>query len=160
MKALLRLTQRNRMLPEVYRIRDVGIGEVAYQSSGVDVYRGTHRGRVVCLKKYRSFNEVTQGETTEVCHLFHSHLRSVNAPYYQMWIKEAVLWFNHRHPGIIPFEGILQVGPSPNSTYLVSPFLEHGTVPDFLNLHPHVDRRLLVRFATRLVHLHCGTYVL
>lgn len=63
-----------------------------------------------------------------------------------MSIKESVLWFNNRHMGILPFEGVFQDGPGTDidRAYLVSPFLENGTVSDFLKLRPDLDRRLLV----------------
>lgn len=65
-----------------------------------------------------------------------------------MTIKESVLWFNCRHAGILPFEGLLQTGADMERAYLVSPFLEYGTVADFIQSHPDVDRCLLVRIPT------------
>lgn len=69
---------------------------------------------------------------------------SLSLSFRQMSIKESVLWFNIRHAGILPFEGVFQIGADMDRAYLVSPFLEYGTVTDFVRSHQDVDRRLLV----------------
>lgn len=60
--------------------------------------------------------------------------------------REAVIWANHRHAGVLPFLGIYYNDESAfdSGLYLVSPFMEHGTVVEFLSTFPGVDRRLLV----------------
>jgi serine/threonine protein kinase len=56
-----------------------------------------------------------------------------------------IIWHNHRHPNLLPFEGVFQPNNDFEEVYLVSPFLENGTVVEYLENHPDVERRLLVR---------------
>jgi hypothetical protein len=67
-----------------------------------------------------------------------SHLQLLN--------REAVIWANHRHVGVLPFLGVFQREDDAydSGLYLVSPFLEHGTILDYLNARPISNRRLLV----------------
>ena len=53
MQALLRLSQRAKLIPKSFSLPGVDIGEVLVETSNVDIFRGTHGGREVCLKKYR-----------------------------------------------------------------------------------------------------------
>ena len=63
----------------------------------------------------------------------------------QFLIKEMIIWYNHRHPNILPFEGVFQLGNDFETAYLVSPFCVNGTVVEYLKRYPSVERRLLVR---------------
>jgi hypothetical protein len=59
-------------------------------------------------------------------------------------IKETIIWYNHRHPNLLPFEGVFQPDNDFRDVFLVSPFLENGTVVEYLRNYPSVERRLLV----------------
>ena len=63
----------------------------------------------------------------------------------QLLIKETIIWYNHRHPNLLPFEGIFQPDDDFEKVYLVSPFHANGTVVEYLTRYPSVERRLLVR---------------
>lgn len=66
LKALIRLAQPNYMVPNVYRLRDIEIGDIDFQSSGIDIFRGIYRRRVVCLKKCRAFKPADRDEMAQV----------------------------------------------------------------------------------------------
>ncbi|TDL23370.1 kinase-like protein [Rickenella mellea] len=60
--------------------------------------------------------------------------------------REVLLWRQLRHPGLLEFLGILR----PEITGLrymaiVSPWMEHGTIIEFVREHPDVDRISLLR---------------
>jgi hypothetical protein len=74
-----------------------------------------------------------------------------------MSIREAIVWANCDHPGLLPFEGTLLADSDPERVYLVSPFLEFGTVVSYLVANPDVDRRLLVRTPALAPGLHVLT---
>ncbi|KAF8183900.1 kinase-like domain-containing protein, partial [Mycena galopus ATCC 62051] len=75
----------------------------------------------------------------------------------QKFCREALVWKELHHPHILPCLGI--DGDSfPSSLCMVSPWMEHGTVMNYLKEHGHgnVDR-LLYEIAQGLQYLHsCG----
>lgn len=52
-----------------------------------------------------------------------------------------MFWFNHRHPNVLPFLGVVETR---SAFFLVSPYFDFGTLADYLKTSPAVDRRLLV----------------
>ena len=63
----------------------------------------------------------------------------------QLLVREMIIWHNHRHPNLLPFEGVFRPDNDFKEVYLVSPFLENGTVVEYLENRPNGERRLLVR---------------
>ncbi|TEB30392.1 kinase-like protein, partial [Coprinellus micaceus] len=128
LKATLRLSKVTGLLPTSYRLPEIEVTRRVYEAPCVDIYRGAVGGRVVCLKKYRS------------CYLDAAGI-------HELMSREAVIWANHPHTGILPFLGVYQNGSGvfDSGLYLVSPFMEHGTITEFLASFPGVDRRLLLK---------------
>ncbi|KAJ3534584.1 hypothetical protein NMY22_g6861 [Coprinellus aureogranulatus] len=82
------------------------------------------------LKRYRVYDgSITEEERAELLN------------------REAIVWANHQHAGVLPFLGVFQQGNDAdyNELCLVSPFLEHGTVVSYLKSHPTANRCLLMR---------------
>ncbi|KAG8895895.1 hypothetical protein FRB99_000291 [Tulasnella sp. 403] len=72
--------------------------------------------------------------------------------------KEAKTWSELRHPHILEFIGL---GKDKNKTlYLVSPWIENGTLWEYIGHHPECDRRaFLLETANGLVFLHSKNYI-
>ncbi|KAF8183738.1 kinase-like protein, partial [Mycena galopus ATCC 62051] len=73
--------------------------------------------------------------------------------------REALLWKDLHHPNILPFLGIDR-NSFPSSLCMVSPWMEHGTVMNYLKTHGHatVDK-LLYEIAQGLEYLHSHNIV-
>lgn len=71
MQALLRLSKRAKLLPVLFKLRNVEIRDVVIETPTVDIFRGSHEGREVCLKKYRvrrqSQSSALREDLVEVC---------------------------------------------------------------------------------------------
>ncbi|KAF7374433.1 hypothetical protein MSAN_00327400 [Mycena sanguinolenta] len=110
-----------------------------------DIYRASYNNRIVALKYLR----VTQ-------YMRGSDLRKVRSKF----CREALVWKELvHHPHILPFLGI-EKNSFPSSLSMVSPWMEHGTVLDYLEQHGHsnVDR-LLYEIAQGLQYLHSRNVV-
>ncbi|KAG9022467.1 hypothetical protein FS837_006340 [Tulasnella sp. UAMH 9824] len=66
--------------------------------------------------------------------------------------REAATWRNLRHPHILKFLGTFR---RDGHIYLVSPFINNGTLVEYLSLRPHTNRiRLLCGTADAVQYLH------
>ncbi|RXW24296.1 hypothetical protein EST38_g1563 [Candolleomyces aberdarensis] len=130
MQALLRLSKRAKLLPKSFSLSGVDIGEVIIETPNVDISRGRHGGREVCLKKYRLRRW--------------SQSNPLREKLVELLIREMIIWYNHRHPNLLSFEGVFQPDDNFEKAYLVSPFYANGTVVEYLKSHPSVERRLLL----------------
>lgn len=70
---------------------------------------------------------------------------STEAPHSKRAQKEARIWQICRHPNILPLLGIYQ---SNLQFCFVSPYLQNGSLSDFIQAQPGVDRLRLVRAGT------------
>jgi hypothetical protein len=59
-----------------------------------------------------------------------------------------VLWGQLSHINVLPFHGITRLGDIRQRIGLVSPWMEHGNINEFLVKNPDADRRLLVHLHT------------
>ncbi|KAJ7646792.1 kinase-like domain-containing protein [Roridomyces roridus] len=107
-----------------------------------DVYRALYKDKTVALKHMRQF-------------LRGADLRRINLKF----CREALVWKDLHHPYILPFIGIDRDS-FPSSLCMVSPWMEHGTVLDYLKDHGHskVDT-LLCEIAQGLQYLHSQNVV-
>ncbi|KAJ6542592.1 kinase-like domain-containing protein [Mycena capillaripes] len=104
-----------------------------------DIYRATHGDRTVALKYMRAVHFMRG-----------SDLRRIRLKF----CREALVWKDLKHPYILEFLGIDQ-NSFPSSLCMVSPWMEHGTVMNYLKEHGHtyVDK-LLYEIAQGLEYLH------
>ncbi|KAJ7353458.1 kinase-like domain-containing protein, partial [Mycena albidolilacea] len=107
-----------------------------------DIYRALHNSKPVALKRMRHF-------------LRGADLRRLNLKF----CREALVWKDLHHPHILPFLGIDRDS-FPSALCMVSPWMEHGTVMDYLENHGYenVDK-LLYEVAQGLQYLHSRNIV-
>ncbi|KAF8150290.1 kinase-like domain-containing protein [Mycena galopus ATCC 62051] len=107
-----------------------------------DIYSALYRDQRVAVKRMRHF-------------LHGSDLRCIRLKFG----REALLWKNLHHPNILPFLGIDRCS-FPSFFYLVSPWMEHGTVINYLQTHGFSDvDKLLYQIAQGLEYLHSRNIV-
>ncbi|KAJ7748023.1 kinase-like domain-containing protein [Mycena metata] len=106
------------------------------------VYRASYDNKPVALKVMRHF---VQG----------SELREIRVKL----CREALIWKELHHPYILTFIGIDQDS-FPSTLGMVSPWMEHGTILNYLNIHGRstVDK-LLFEIAQGLQYLHSRNIV-
>ncbi|KAJ7654133.1 kinase-like domain-containing protein [Mycena polygramma] len=113
-----------------------------FAGASMDLYRATYANKTVALKRMRlSNNSVIQdGTHLKFCH-------------------ELMVWKDLRHPHILPFIGIDHES-FPSSLCLVSPWMEQGSILDYLKNHgrANVDK-LLYEIAQGLQYLHSQNIV-
>ncbi|EMD31549.1 hypothetical protein CERSUDRAFT_162781 [Gelatoporia subvermispora B] len=98
-----------------------------------EVWKGLYRGMVVAIKVMRDRGENSSASL-------------------EMAFCEAIIWKYLDHPNITPFYGIERSGPRFS---LVSQWMEHGTIRQYLQNYPDADRlELVVHIATGLKYLH------
>ncbi|KAK1218197.1 hypothetical protein PQX77_019135 [Marasmius sp. AFHP31] len=140
-KVILRLSKRSGMFPKCLTIKNVetlnGV-PVAGGSFG-DVWKGMIAGQTVCLKVVRVY------VASDVQQL-------VNA-----YTQEAIVWRQLKHPNLLPFVGMYRLNESEGRLCLVSPWMEQGNLPTFLQNTPRecVNHLALASdVASGLAHLH------
>lgn len=60
---------------------------------------------------------------------------------FQRFSREAILWGQLSHPNLLPFFGLYRFR---SRMCIVSPWMENGPIPSYLENTPRVDRVLLV----------------
>ncbi|KAJ3557753.1 hypothetical protein NM688_g1299 [Phlebia brevispora] len=85
-----------------------------------DVYRGRLGEQEIALKRLRTF---------EVVH---------NSQFWKVLVREALVWRQLHHPHVLPFLGFFK-GPSTEECYLLSPWMENGSISMYLQRHDKVD---------------------
>ncbi|KAF8068027.1 kinase-like domain-containing protein [Lyophyllum atratum] len=134
--ATQRLSRRAGLYPTSLNLKHVEfVSEYPVAAGGfADIYQGRLRGQVVCLKVIRLY------QTSHV----DAFLKNFSA--------EAILWCQLSHPNLLPIYGIFVCT---TRLCLVSPWMEHGDVNDFLKKHPEANRRLLISdVAAGVAYLH------
>src|SRR5262249_19312853 len=86
-------------------------------------------------------------------------LLNFNHDHLQAFSHEAVTWAHLRHPNVLPFCGLF----CPTSSVrfgFVSPWMDNGTVVDYLVHHPDADRRALVcnKLCPMCLPVNCAPY--
>ncbi|KAF7308499.1 hypothetical protein HMN09_00698900 [Mycena chlorophos] len=145
-RLLVKLAEASDALPASLFIR--GVVEVDKEASfgGAfgDIYRASHNGRDVALKRMR-------------VHVFqrNSEWHNLRRRFY----REALLWQRLQHPFVLPFTGI-DTETFPSFFCIVSPWMAHGTILKHLaeNGNANVERRLL-EIAQGLSYLHSQSVV-
>jgi hypothetical protein len=77
MQALVRLSRRAKLFPKSFSLVGVEIGQTIVETANVNIFRGRHEGREVCLKKYRRRSQSygNGDDMVEVCII---HLRRLH----------------------------------------------------------------------------------
>ncbi|KAF8071438.1 kinase-like domain-containing protein [Lyophyllum atratum] len=134
--ATQRLSKKSQLYPVCYDLRDVvQEGDDPVAAGGfADIYKGTFQGQAVCMKAVRIYRN------TDIEHFL------------KQFSKEAILWGQLLHPNVLPIYGLYRFR---NRICLVSPWMEHGDITQYLKNHPDADRvKLAVEVAEGLSYLH------
>ncbi|KAJ7145880.1 kinase-like domain-containing protein, partial [Mycena epipterygia] len=107
-----------------------------------DIYRASYNNKPVALKHMRHF-------------LRGSELHRIRLKF----CREALVWRDLHHPNILPFIGIDRESFS-SSLSMVSPWMEHGTILKYLEVHGRANMdKLLFEIAQGLQYLHSRNIV-
>ncbi|KAK7055190.1 kinase-like domain-containing protein [Favolaschia claudopus] len=140
-----RLSEASGSLPSSLFIPSAVCTRETYPTDGGgfgDIYRAFIDGKPVALKRMRQF-------------LHGSDLRRIHLKF----CREALIWKDLHHPYILPLIGIDRDS-FPDFLCMVSPWMEHGTVIDFLKKHGHdIVDKLLYETAQGLEYLHSRNIV-
>ncbi|KAG6855286.1 hypothetical protein H0H87_005491 [Tephrocybe sp. NHM501043] len=124
--AVQRLSEKSKLYPTCFElhhiIRDNQYPEVA--GGFADIFKGKFEGQSVSLKAFRIYR------STEIEHF----LKQV--------CREAILWGQLSHPNILPLYGLYRFGAQ---ICLVSPWMEAGSVSQFLKSNPDAPCVQLVK---------------
>ncbi|KAJ6457322.1 kinase-like domain-containing protein, partial [Mycena sanguinolenta] len=140
-RIIRKLVRRSDKLPSALFISGI-TGKEEHPTFGggfADIYRASYSNRVVALKYMRA-----------VQYMRGSDVRTLRLKF----CREALVWKELCHPYILPFLGI-EESSFPSRLCMVSPWMEHGTVLNYLKQHGHgnVDK-LLYQIAQGLQYLH------
>ncbi|KAL0567397.1 hypothetical protein V5O48_014589, partial [Marasmius crinis-equi] len=129
-KFLRHLFESNQVLPDSIILNEIelfecSIGRPIGGGGFSDIYKGNHRGKVVCLKLLRTFAFEDQNRTRlnidKLC-------------------EEALLWSQLDHPNVLPFCGVNTELFTRPSFCLVSPWMINGSVTQYLARNPCHDK--------------------
>ncbi|KAF9441592.1 kinase-like protein [Macrolepiota fuliginosa MF-IS2] len=138
--ALIRLSTTSGLYPRSFTLKsvDLHIGKTPIASGHFgEILEGTIQGQRICVKVIKLYQR--------------SHI--MNA--LKVFLKEAMIWGQLQHPNLLPFYGVYHLDDSHGRICLVSPWMENGTIVEYLRAHPGVNRPLLVRdIAQGLEFLH------
>ncbi|KAJ3538466.1 hypothetical protein NMY22_g5150 [Coprinellus aureogranulatus] len=145
LKALLRLSRLSKLLPSALYLPNVKYVGQLLATSSTDIFEGLLNEQRVVLKRYRFCDCSLSAKEKE-----------------ELLNREAILWANHQHAGILPFLGVFRRNDDAYSggLCLVSPFLEHGTVIEYLKAYPQAGKSLLMKDILKAVsYLHANDIV-
>ncbi|KAF8055785.1 kinase-like domain-containing protein [Lyophyllum atratum] len=133
--AMQRLSRKTGLYPACYSLQGVEYGgDPVAAGSYADIYKGTMGDQPVCMKVIRVY------QTTQVGHF----LKACS--------KEAILWGQLSHANLLPIYGLYRLN---TRICLVSSWMEHGVITQYLANYPDADRLLLVLDVTQgLAYLH------
>ncbi|KAG6908757.1 hypothetical protein DXG01_003369 [Tephrocybe rancida] len=122
--AAQRLAGKSGLYPVCYELNGITAINTFSEGSGgfADIYKGSFSGTPVCLKALRMNKAVDMHQFLKVCS------------------KEAILWSQLDHQNLLPFYGIYRFR---NGLSLVSPWMEHGDINNYLQSYGTADRVLL-----------------
>ncbi|KAK1229850.1 cell division cycle- protein [Marasmius sp. AFHP31] len=138
---MIRLSRNSGLHPQCLTIQNVErLGE--YPEGGGafgDVWKGKIGGTLVCVKVIRAFS------ATDIEKMLKDYM------------QEAIVWRQLNHRNLLPFMGIFYLDNNTKRLCLVSPWMTHGNLVEFLKEAPPnvVDRDTLAEdVACGLAHLH------
>ncbi|KAF9459519.1 kinase-like domain-containing protein [Collybia nuda] len=138
--ALLRLSGKSGLVPEAL-VQDqvmLDVGDAFAAGAFGELYTGSFRGQAVAVKVFKFY------QNTDIAR----YLKTVS--------RETLIWRQLFHPHVLPFICVYYY-PTDNHPKigLVSPWMKHGNVQQFLRQVPDTDRTsLVVDIAEGLSYLH------
>ncbi|KAL1663112.1 kinase-like domain-containing protein [Schizophyllum commune] len=113
-------------------------GGAAVDGGGfADVWKGILNGEEVCVKVIRANRKSADAASKE-------------------FTKEALIWRQLNHPNVLPFYGVYYMDDARSMLCLVSPWMEHGHVMEYLKKGPSSINRVALAYdiASGLAYLH------
>ncbi|KAH7927211.1 kinase-like protein, partial [Leucogyrophana mollusca] len=139
--ALVQLSKRACCYPESLVLEDIKIDTAHPVVTGAysEVWKGFAQGHSVAVKKVRM-------------------LRSDLEDILKDCAREAIIWSRLSHPNLLPFYGIFYLDDERSRISLISPWMEHGHVGEYLERFPRTDRELLaLDISSGVEYLHTCT---
>ncbi|KAH7919412.1 kinase-like protein, partial [Leucogyrophana mollusca] len=129
---LVELSKRSGLYPQRLILPNINIrGDQVDGGTFGDVWKGDLDGRAVAVKKMRVFGSR------------------------DAYSKEAVLWAQFSSPYVLPFCGVHCTNESSPRACLVSPWMDNGSLPQYLQENPKASRlQLMLDIALGLEYLH------
>jgi len=113
------------------------------RGGNADVWRGAYQGSKVAIKALRvSSRELGSLEKVQplVSVLFNNTVHVLMSAG-QKFCREVVLWKQFKHPNLLQLVGAKQ---TPSTMVMISEWMEHGTIMDFVIACPGTNRLKLV----------------
>ncbi|KXN81451.1 Serine/threonine-protein kinase HT1 [Leucoagaricus sp. SymC.cos] len=138
LRLLCKLVDWAQVFPERFLLEGVEMSADPFAIGGFsDIYEGKHELGRVCVKVIRVVNKDDQ-----------TQILTQSA-------REIILWAHMSHENILPFYGVYALDASTRKICLVSPFMENGSLRDFLRKHPTTHRLPLIQDVIEgLLYLH------
>lgn len=133
---MIKISQACDEVPSPLFVRGVTLlqREAAFGGGFADVYKASYRGQIVALKRLRVFqNQPNYGITRKVNETIISIVYfSDCVSACQGLCREALMWGGLSHPHVLPFLGADSVTFPSSLPCLVSPWMWHGTIVEYL----------------------------
>ncbi|KNZ79055.1 L-type lectin-domain containing receptor kinase I.3 [Termitomyces sp. J132] len=122
--ATQRLSRKSGRYPICYELKGVKQVETEPVTAGgfADIYRAEFKGKVVCLKVARLYQD------SQLEYLL------------KQFSKEVILWGQLSHPNVLPMYGVYRFK---NKLCLVAPWMENGDIGIYLKKNPKANRHSL-----------------
>ena len=110
------------------------------------MWEGTLGNEKVCVKVLRVYNPHAnnQKRVLAVCGIRGFLCTQSPLTLYKPFYGEAVVWKRLRHPNVVPFLGITTA-----PLQFVSVWMPNGTLTEYVNVKPQVDRISIVSISSR-----------
>jgi serine/threonine protein kinase len=131
---MLKLVSVSKRIPATYTVSEVIFDSRTLPlelSPLCNIYRGSFCGRAVAVKRLR----VRLDENVHKARVFLRAMTQylINGPCVQSLLRETVMWKNIRHEHLVPFIGIYAADQNPQSFVVVSPWMDNGTLRDYIS---------------------------
>ncbi|KAF8959522.1 kinase-like domain-containing protein [Flammula alnicola] len=138
--AILELSKKSCLFPDNLVLRGVekeGHSALDGGSFG-DIWQGSFAGKAVAIKVMRRLHGGINSKTAKIFNF------------------EAVLWRQFHHPNVLSFYGVHLWPQDPRPVIcLISPWMSHGNILEYLKRNPNADRlSLIFDIASGLQYLH------
>jgi serine/threonine protein kinase len=111
-----------------------------------DVYAGTLADGAAVAVKLLKDSGYAAGKALKVSICPDAFIRLLT--FLQHTARELYTWSKCDHPNVLPFLGFAFVG---GRIAMISPWMQHGTLPEYLARQPHANRCQLVSSQTHVV---------
>lgn len=155
LKLLLRLSRKSSSYPSCLSLRGVTRDQYPVTSGHFgEIWKGQYMEQKVCLKVIKVYQRSHIDHFLKV--RFNMLRNALRLIVMQVFCREAALWSQLKHMNVLPFYGIYKLQDSHERVCLVSPWMENGTLREYLsNNSSKADHCILAVGVTKgLSYLH------